>query len=949
MDRVVYLVSHPDEPEIVDKLLPALTEAGFTVQHHASTKVGDSPLEEATRHLAQGVPMVICGTYRGIATKWVGQLAGAANSLPKSRVFVVQMYEDLDVERLALSRVVADYWRDPDGALRQLTEALADCFPEPAPPGATEAPANGETPHDYLDGLTAVTEFDAPAVDDFRGRLRPSPAGRFPAALTPWEFLQQSHVMRDGRLTRAGVLLFGQEPGLVIPTAMVQCTQYFGSTRTASREKVEIAGSVPRQIAEVYQFVDHRVREGDIPSAGEVNAVPVHRYPMKAVREVIANALVHRDYQATDMCVHVRLFADRLEVTSPGRWEGRSLAIGEEHDIATLVGESRRRNFRLAGVLTWIPLIEGEGSGLPTAVEECDQIGAPHPVMTQHDGFVTLVIRPRRPVLPSHPEDPEPGERTPLMDPARIAEIRTVVQGSFKLGSGYRVAPDLVLTAASVVSDAQEVGVGFDAGRGPNWQVPAFVLWADHEMDVALLRIEPPPAAPPAPPVRYARLADRHAIMDVTAAGFPEWKLREGPDGHSYRDLVQATGTAALLSNRRSGTLEIVLSSSPPDPAWGRASWAGMSGAAVWAEGRIVGVVNSSEGAGRLIAARIDRWLEEAGSRELAELLGIPVDVGLVDEVPSGRPTSWRSGYLDQVRDIAPAAGLLDRDQELAELAAFCASDESYRWIQGPPWAGKSALMAAFVLNPPPGVDVVSFFVTARLAGQADCTAFSDALIDQLAAIVGESVPTALTPSSRDAHRRSLLSEAARRSRQTGRCLVLVVDGLDEDQGVATGASIAATLPGRPDEGLKVIVSSRPNPPLPPDVPADHPLRRSPVSMLTPAAQAGGLPNLARSELTVLLAGPPLARDLVGLVASTEEGLTVAELSDLTGRSAYELEVLLGGTASRTLGRSDDGPVRFAHQSLLDTARERLGERLLGYYRSLLDARGEDPPDDLYA
>ena len=74
-----------------------------------------------------------------------------------------------------------------------------------------------------------------------------------------------------------------------------------------------------------------------------------------------------------------------------------------------------------------------------------------------------------------------------------------------------------------------------------------------------------------------------------------------------------------------------------------------------------------------------------------------------------------RSVYLDQVRQIFPWE-LVGREAELAELAAFCTAPDggSYVWWQGPAWAGKSALMAWFVLHPPERVRVVSFFITAR-------------------------------------------------------------------------------------------------------------------------------------------------------------------------------------------------------------------------------------------
>ena len=93
-----------------------------------------------------------------------------------------------------------------------------------------------------------------------------------------------------------------------------------------------------------------------------------------------------------------------------------------------------------------------------------------------------------------------------------------------------------------------------------------------------------------------------------------------------------------------------------------------------------------------------------------------------------------RSAYLEQVEQIFPWR-LVGRERELAELAGFCsgAGSEAYAWWQAAAWAGKSALMAWFVLHPPRGVRVVSFFITARYAGQSDRTAFLEVVLEQLA------------------------------------------------------------------------------------------------------------------------------------------------------------------------------------------------------------------------
>src|SRR5215470_5254751 len=134
-----------------------------------------------------------------------------------------------------------------------------------------------------------------------------------------------------------------------------------------------------------------------------------------------------------------------------------------------------------------------------------------------------------------------------------------------------------------------------------------------------------------------------------------------------------------------------------------------------------------------------------------------------------------RSAYLEQVKRIAPEQ-LHDRDSELAELAAFCTEPGRgpYVWWRAPAWAGKSALMSWFVLHPPDGVQVVSFFITARYKGQDDRVAFTDAVMEQLADMLGQPIPAYLTEATREPHLLGMLAEAARACQHRGLQLVLV-------------------------------------------------------------------------------------------------------------------------------------------------------------------------------
>jgi tetratricopeptide (TPR) repeat protein len=301
-----------------------------------------------------------------------------------------------------------------------------------------------------------------------------------------------------------------------------------------------------------------------------------------------------------------------------------------------------------------------------------------------------------------------------------------------------------------------------------------------------------------------------------------------------------------------------------------------------------------------------------------------------------------RSTYGRQVLRIAPPQ-LLEREAELAELAAFCldADRSAYAWWQGDAWSGKSALLSTFVLQPPPHVRVVSFFIPARLAAQDSREAFMEILGEQLAELVGEEVPASLSEASREGYLLDLLARGAAACRAADERLVLVVDGLDEDQSITTGPhahSIAGLLPATPPAGMRIVVAGRPNPPVPDDVPGWHPLRDPAIIQpLSASRQASDIQRLSRQELQRLLGGSRAEQDLLGLLAAARGGLSGSDLEELTGIPLWEIEEVLHTVAGRTFSRrvSRQQPATdvylLGHEEIQAAAARYLGSRLPSY------------------
>lgn len=227
------------------------------------------------------------------------------------------------------------------------------------------------------------------------------------------------------------------------------------------------------------------------------------------------------------------------------------------------------------------------------------------------------------------------------LDRARVAELLVTHAGGRRRGSGYRVTAHAVLTAAHVLEGAVTVQVRFEPDLPGEWTADTVSWTVDAASDIAVVTITPRPGEPAPSPVRFGRIGTRAAQLPVQAVGFPRWKLRgdtgavplgsTGPAATTwFRDSAHVIGTVAVLAHWREGTLEVAASTRPRLPAPGTGGavspWEGMSGAALWAEDRIVGVITKhhpGDDLGTLTAARFDLALD-GFAPELRELLPVP-------------------------------------------------------------------------------------------------------------------------------------------------------------------------------------------------------------------------------------------------------------------------------------------------------------------------------------
>ena len=293
----------------------------------------------------------------------------------------------------------------------------------------------------------------------------------------------------------------------------------------------------------------------------------------------------------------------------------------------------------------------------------------------------------------------------------RVMLVRAKLPGGrVSVGSGTLLGDRLVLTAAHVVfgDDGGPLSAIRVGPAGMTVMPEARVLWPDRYLarggqDAALLEIADSSWEPPRwlGPVRWGRLTGRAADIACEAIGFP--RVLRDPDGARVEDQISARinpGTARSTGGR----YDLHVTSSAPLARPGElypSPWSGASGAGVFADGLLVGVVvidTPGFGHDRLTAVPAEQLLADPAFR--ARITGGKTDVDIVSvelgalagSLHSRRP--GRPSPASLLRAEAETAPFRGRVAELTDLTRWCTGPEevSVRLLTGAGGQGKTRL-----------------------------------------------------------------------------------------------------------------------------------------------------------------------------------------------------------------------------------------------------------------
>ena len=222
-------------------------------------------------------------------------------------------------------------------------------------PGADWSAFDRRRLRDYF---TQVLQGDAPEDTDRAG----------------WEALLMNVDLMTGSADQClatidGLLLFGSRPQRFLPQSGIRAICYTGGTRDYAtradedrRGAMAPLGSATGELMETglvesaLDFVRRNTEATAVLDGGR--RIDRREYPEDVIREVVVNALVHRDYSIMGADIMIEIFTDRLEVTSPGKLPNTVTPEGMRN------GLRYARNQTLVNVMRDYRYVEARGMGV---------------------------------------------------------------------------------------------------------------------------------------------------------------------------------------------------------------------------------------------------------------------------------------------------------------------------------------------------------------------------------------------------------------------------------------------------------------------------------------------------------------------------------------------------------------------------------------------------------
>ncbi len=171
-----------------------------------------------------------------------------------------------------------------------------------------------------------------------------------------------------------------------ISAKSVRVIKYVGKDKKRSEKEIEGRKGYASGFKGLLTYISNALPTEETYVNGVRRQEPV--YPLTALREIIANALIHQDFTIGGAGPVIEIYDDRIEVTNPGN----SLI-----EVDRIIDERRSRNEKLASTMRLLGICEERGGGIDKAILEVEEMSLPAPeFFASHDSMRVVIFGPRR-------------------------------------------------------------------------------------------------------------------------------------------------------------------------------------------------------------------------------------------------------------------------------------------------------------------------------------------------------------------------------------------------------------------------------------------------------------------------------------------------------------------------------------------------------------------------
>ncbi len=266
-------------------------------------------------------------------------------------------------------------------------------------------------------------------------------------------------------ITNLGAILYARRlpdfPGLARKAMRV--IVYKGKTRVVTEREQEGLRGYASGFEGLMEWIDSQLPRNEVIGQALRRAVPL--FPELAVRELVANALIHQDLSIGGTGPMVEIFDGRIEITNPG-----TTLI----DIQRILNHApRSRNEALARFMRRVGICEERGSGIDKVVSETEAHQLPPPLWEQQDAAFRVTLFAPKPFREM--DRLERVHATYLHACLRYEQRETATNTSLRQRFG--VDPRNSATVSRIIKDALEEGVIKPFEEGQAKKAARYLPW----------------------------------------------------------------------------------------------------------------------------------------------------------------------------------------------------------------------------------------------------------------------------------------------------------------------------------------------------------------------------------------------------------------------------------------------------------------------------------------